>query len=464
MVLLPHVERSKKLLVVITGITTMKRGNKMYRLSPDAVQNSAMIQKYVETYRTESARLNKLHDYYIGRHEILNRKVHDSSKPCNRLVSGYPKLITDTMSAFFAGEAVTYSYPDEDSQLVFDGILQYNDESQENSKLAMDCSIYGVAYELLYHDADANIRFKALDARYAIPIYDNTLENALLYFIRYYDETDIMTGNVKTYVEVYDKSSIKRYLLEAYSISFIEETAHYFNDVPVCVYQNNGDVQGDFEGVLTLIDAYNLLESCSMDDFQYFTDAYLALTGLQGTEASDIASMKEQRVILLPDNAKAEWLIKASNDTATENMKKRLHSNILLFSKTPDMTDENFASNASGVAMKYKLLGLENTAGIKERYFKLALQRRFELICNALSVLGSDFDYMSIQMQFHRSLPQNQVEISEFLSKVGHLLSEETQIQMLGLDVDAQAEIDKRNAEKDASVSLPFDIAGDMNA
>ncbi len=328
----------------------------------------------------------------------------------------------------------------------------------------MDCSIYGVAYELLYHDADANIRFKALDARYAIPIYDNTLENALLYFIRYYDETDIMTGNVKTYVEVYDKSSIKRYLLEAYSISFIEETAHYFNDVPVCVYQNNGDVQGDFEGVLTLIDAYNLLESCSMDDFQYFTDAYLALTGLQGTEASDIASMKEQRVILLPDNAKAEWLIKASNDTATENMKKRLHSNILLFSKTPDMTDENFASNASGVAMKYKLLGLENTAGIKERYFKLALQRRFELICNALSVLGSDFDYMSIQMQFHRSLPQNQVEISEFLSKVGHLLSEETQIQMLGLDVDAQAEIDKRNAEKDASVSLPFDIAGDMNA
>ncbi len=364
------------------------------------------------------------------------------------------------MAAFFAGEAVTYSYPDNDSQMVFDGILAYNDESQENSKLAMDCSIYGVAYELLYHDADANIRFKALDAQYCIPIYNNTLENALLYFIRFYDETDIMTGNVKTYVEVYDKASTRRYLLEGYAISFIEETQHYFNDVPVCVYQNNGDVQGDFEPVLTLIDSYNLLESLTMDDFQYFTDAYLALTGLQGTEASDIAAMKEQRVMLLPADAKAEWLIKASNDTATENMKKRLHSNILLFSKTPDMTDENFAANASGVAMKYKLLGLENTAGIKERYFKLALQRRFELICNALSVLGSDFDYMSIGMQFHRSLPQNQVEIADFIQKVGHLLSEETQIQMLGLDIDAQAEIDKRNAEKEASVSLPFDISG----
>ena len=273
-----------------------------------------------------------------------------------------------------------------------------------------------------------------------------------------------MTGNIKTYVECYGKQTITRYMLEGHAISFLEEVPHYFADVPVCVYQNNGDNQGDFEGVLTLIDAYNLLESCSMDDFQYFTDAYLALTGLQGTEAEDIAAMKEQRVILLPDNAKAEWLIKQSNDTAQENMKKRLHTNILLFSKTPDMTDENFSQNASGVSLRYKLLGLENTAGIKERYFKLALQRRFELICNALSIMGKDYDYMEIGMQFHRSLPENMIEIADFITKVGYLLSEETAINMLHMDIDAQAEIEKRQQEKDASVSLPFDVAGDLNA
>ncbi len=200
-----------------------------------------MVRKYIDLHRPEEARLNKLHDYYIGKHPILSRTVQDSSKPCNKLVSGYPKLITDTMAAFFAGEAVTYSFPDDDMQMTFNGILEYNDDAQENSKLSMDCSIYGCAYELLYHDDNADIRFKALDAKYCIPIYDNTLENGLLYLIRYYDETDIMTGNIKTYVEVYSKQAITRYILEGYAISFESETQHYFQDVPVCVYQNNGD-------------------------------------------------------------------------------------------------------------------------------------------------------------------------------------------------------------------------------
>jgi len=111
----------------------------VYRLAPEAELTPAMVRKYVDLHRVEEARLNKLHDYYIGKHDILNRKVQDASKPCNKLVSGYPKLITDTMSAFFAGEAITYTFPDDDSQMVFSEILDYNDDAQENSRLAMDC-------------------------------------------------------------------------------------------------------------------------------------------------------------------------------------------------------------------------------------------------------------------------------------------------------------------------------------
>jgi len=81
---------------------------------------------------------------------------------------------------------------------------------------------------------------------------------------------------------------------------------------------------GDFETVISLIDAYDKMESDSINEMEYFSDAYLALYGLEGTEADDIGRMKENRVLVLPEDAKAEWLIKQINDTYLENEKTRL--------------------------------------------------------------------------------------------------------------------------------------------
>jgi hypothetical protein len=45
---------------------------------------------------------------------------------------------------------------------------------------------------------------------------------------------------------------------------------------------------------------------------------------MNGTEPEDIAAMKEQRVLLMETDAKAEWLVKQINDTYVENLKNRL--------------------------------------------------------------------------------------------------------------------------------------------
>ena len=82
-------------------------------------------------------------------------------------------------------------------------------------------------------------------------------------------------------------------------------------------------------------------------------------------------NFKENRVLNFADNqAKAEYLIKNINDTALENYKNRLNNDILRFANVVDMTDENFASNLSGVAIKYKLMSMEHVTGIKESKFK----------------------------------------------------------------------------------------------
>lgn len=176
---------------------------------------------------------------------------------------------------------------------------------------------------------------------------------------------------------------------------------------------------------------------------------------MEGTEADDIAAMKELRVLLMSSDAKAEWLTKDVNDTYIENLKNRLDTQIHKFSRCPALTDENFAANASGVAMKYKLMGLETATSKKERAFKKALQRRLELICNIFSIMGKDYDYRELQITFTRNIPANLVEMADVVSKIGNLLSEETQISMLPIDTNAEQEKQRKQQEEE-SKAIPF--------
>lgn len=413
-----------------------------------------MIQKYISNNRKREQRLQKLYEYYKGKTAICGRILADASKPNNKIVNPYASYITDTFTGYFLGEPITYTSKNEQLLARIDELYNYNDEAAENAELAKDASIFGVAYELLYTDENADIRFKKIDAIKAIPIYDNTLEEDLLYFIRYYDNTDIMTNKTTTFVEVYSREWI-RYYVDEYALEFVREVPHAFKGVPINIYQNNEELLGDFENVISLIDAYDKITSDSVNDMEYFADCYLALYGMSGTEAEDITAMKEQRVLLMETDARAEWLTKQINDTYVENLKNRIDTQIHKFSRCPALTDADFAANASGVAMKYKLMGLETATSKKERAFKKALQRRLELICNVYSVMGTDFDYREIQMNFTRNIPSNLVEMADVISKIGHLLSEETQISLLPIEINATDELQKKQAEN--SIEYTFE-------
>lgn len=417
-----------------------------------------MIQKYISDNRKREQRLQKLYEYYKGKTAICGRILADASKPNNKIVNPYASYITDTFTGYFLGEPITYTSKNEQLLARIDELYNYNDEAAENAELAKDASIFGVAYELLYTDENADIRFKKIDAIKAIPIYDNTLEEDLLYFIRYYDNTDIMTNKTTTFVEVYSREWI-RYYVDEYALEFVREVPHAFKGVPIIIYQNNEELLGDFENVISLIDAYDKITSDSVNDMEYFADCYLALYGMSGTEAEDITAMKEQRVLLMETDARAEWLTKQINDTYVENLKNRIDTQIHKFSRCPALTDADFAANASGVAMKYKLMGLETATSKKERAFKKALQRRLELICNVYSVMGTDFDYREIQMNFTRNIPSNLVEMADVISKIGHLLSEETQISLLPIEINATDELQKKQAEN--SIEYTFEDTSD---
>ena len=382
--------------------------------------------------------------------------MSDPSKPNNKIANAYASYITDTLVGYFIGEPVTYTANDDVLIQDLNMILEYNDEADENAELAKNASIYGVAYEMLYlSEEDKMIRFKSLNPKEVIPIFDKTVEQNLLAVMRYYEDYDYVEDNTYTIVEVIDSKMVRRYKLDT-GLSLLEEYPHYFSMVPVAIFKNNEDETGDFEQVISLIDAYDKMESDSLNDFEYFVDAYLALYGFTA-DAEDIAQMKENRVLLMDEGTSAEWLIKQTSDAYVENMKNRLDKDIHKFAKCPNMSDEEFASNASGIAIKFKLLGTENLVSIKERKFKRGLQQRLELMSMINSVLREGFDWRAIDIVFTRNIPSNDTDIANMVNTLKDIVSEETLLAQIPFVEDVQTELEKLKQEREENKELnPF--------
>ena len=382
--------------------------------------------------------------------------MKDKSKPNNKIANAYASYITDTLVGYFIGEPISYTSNDDVLLQDLSMIFEYNDEADENAELAKNASIYGVAYEMLYlSEEDKMIRFKALNPKEIIPIFDKTVEQNLMAVIRYYDDYDVVDDKTYTLVEVIDNTMIRRYKMDN-SFLLLEEYPHYFGMVPVAIYKNNEEERGDFEAVISLIDAYDKMESDTLNDFEYFVDAYLALYGFTA-EPEDVAQMKENRILLMDEGTSAEWLIKQTSDTYVENMKNRLDADIHKFAKCPNMADKEFASNASGVAIKFKLLGTENLVSIKERKFKRGLQQRLELMSMINSVLREGFDWRGINIIFTRNVPSNDTDIANMVNTLKDIVSEETLLAQIPFVEDVQDELERLKKEREENKELnPF--------
>ena len=191
----------------------------------------------------------------------------------------------------------------------------------EDSELLKDALIFGVGYEILWVDESGQQRFKRLDPREVIPVYSNTLDEELLYVIRYYTEQTINQEAESYIVEVYDSNKVTKYRsnLGFTTFNLLEEEPYFYNQVPITVFNLNRDNVSCFDSIMSLQDAYNNLLSAEIDDFDAFADAYLILKGVTA-DSDDLADMKRNRVLLMDAEDSAEYLTKNISDTQIQNM------------------------------------------------------------------------------------------------------------------------------------------------
>lgn len=420
------------------------------RIDKETQLTKEVIKWIIEKHSEEKTRIAELRDYYNNKNTIMNRQYKDTNKPQNRLSHPFASYITNMATGYFLGNPISYNSENQDLLERILDIFKYNDEADNNTTLAKYSSIAGYAVELLYIDENSNARFKALSGDEVAIVYDNTLEENILYAIRYFEEDVPGEDKTRTTINVYTSNVIQTYKLEDNEITFIDEIAHYFNDVPVSVYVNNDELYGDFERVKGLIDAYDKTQSDTANDFEYFTNALLVISGVL-VEDEEGLNFKDNRVLnFAGTDGKAEYLIKDINDNALENYKNRLVEDIHKFAQIPNLTDEQFAGNVSGESMKYKLMGLENIVSVKESKFKKGLMRRIELLCNFLNIATNDLMlYTDIQPIFTRNKPKNETELASMVKNLYGILSDETLISILPFVENSKEEIEKRDLEKE---------------
>lgn len=418
-----------------------------------------MLEKVIKYHETQLLPYyQKLDDYFNAQTDILNRKKEDKAQPNNKLVNDYAGYITVVGAGYFMGSPVKYTanekYKMEMEEI--QTVLDENDEPAHNIYLALDAGAKGHSFELIYTNEESKVEFTDVDAKEVVMVYDDKIKESPLFAVRYYKDTDIMADENETlHVELYTKLHNVNMKFKSYKIdhSTIKTEENLFGEVQMIEYRNNKYRKGDFENVIPLIDAYDKTTSDEMNDIDYFSDAYLVLKNLGGTDDEDIKEMKENRIIYIENDGDAKFLIKDGGDQRIENMKGTLNENIHKFSHTPDLRDENFANNVSGVAMKFKLWGLEQKTTLKESSFRKSLMRRLKLITKILNVKKSEgqeaFDYTYIQPAFSRSLPTNWDEILKMVQGLQGVVSSRKLLAYIPDVDDPDYELEQRNKERD---------------
>lgn len=424
---------------------------------------SQIISDLIDMHRSDRNRMIKLYQRYKARDvPIFDRQVAEYETINHQLNNDFFGEIVDTKVGYFMGIPITYgiahtavNYEAKDKTI--QDFIYYNLIKDLDSETAKMAAICGLGARLLYIDTDGQERIMNVPPWECIFVYDRSI-NEPQYALRYYpigvvDQNGETTERIR--VEWYDQTHVTFYIQDDQGNYVLDDTEpinprpHMFDGIPLIAFPNNEELQGDCEKVLHLIDAYDRALSDQNNEIEAYRAAYMLFYGFEVDEET-LADIKRTGAFGIPtvqDGSRVEFLTKELNDQFTEKHLDRLEKNILRFARSVNFTDEHFASNLSGVAMKYKMFALESKCMIAERKFTAALQKQFELLASIWAKKGIVFDPRDITYQFKRNFPLNMLDEAQTNATLKGLISEKTRLSLLSFVDDPEEELKQMEQE-----------------
>lgn len=314
-------------------------------------------------------------------------------------------------------------------------IIEINDLKTTDYELAYDTSRYGRAFELHYRNEEGQDCIRLIDADEMFVIRDVTVDKEIVGVVH------LPIINDDLYITIYtDKEIISYQPTESHTISLtgVKRQRHFYDDVPVVEWMNNRFRNGDFEHQIPIIDLYDSAQSDTANYMSDLNDAMLVINGdFKSADMSteDVVKMKDANMLLLESgidpsgkqqSMSADYIYKKYDVAGTEAYKTRLMNDIYKLSNVPNLDDDRFYSGQSGIALQYKMIGLEQIRATKEAFYKRALKRRYRLISNVHRNLNdTPINADDLEFVFHPNIPQDVwEEVQQYLSAGGELSQE----------------------------------------
>lgn len=405
------------------------------QLIKDCLQELRQNQKYKHIYK----------EYYKGRHSILKNYRMQDSRSNMKLVFTYPKKFVDNEVGYILGEPVNYVSKSDNEEAVnaIDLNISHWDKYQ-NQELRKESEIYGESYELEYINSDGEFSAMVLNPTNCYVLTDGTADNnvimALYNFKKKFDTSE--------YLDVYFQNYIYHYRIGTGELISLGEDTHIFDRVPIVTCPANTEKHCGFKDIISLVDAYNALNSDLVNEIADFRNSYICIEGAT-IEEEDLVKMKSMGIIQVPKDAKVYFLTKQINDSFVQNELNNIEKKIYDLSDQVNF-NENWASNTSSLALKNKLINLENRCSLKESIMEKVLKQRLRnFFLFIQKKTGKYFDYRDISIKFTRNLPVDLATTAQIITQLKGVISQETALSLLNFVENPKLELEKYRKEQD---------------
>ncbi|WP_235332392.1 phage portal protein [Paenibacillus terrae] len=357
---------------------------------------------------------------------------------------------------YLLGNPVNYvSKSDQDEAIHNIDVHMSHWDKEHNLQLRKQSEIFGESFELNYIDSDGQFSATVLSPLNAYVLEDGTAERNVLLglhkFTRRFDK--------QVYLDVYTDHEILHYTIgsddkgnqmkqnQSPELKYIGKHNHIFGRVPLISCPANTERKSGFHDVISLFDAYNALNSDLVNEIADHRNAYLVIENAK-LEAEDLLNMKKMGIIQVPAGGKVSWLTKEINDSFVKNELDNIERKIF------DMMDqvnfnENWASNTSSLALRNKLLNLENRVAMREALMEKAIKQRLRNFFTFLHIKeGVQYDYRDIAVKFTRNLPTDLVGMADVIVKLKEVVSQETLLTLLPFVENPKLEFNKFHSEQ----------------
>lgn len=413
------------------------------------------IARFIERHRSHRAMLQRKYEYYEGRAGLDKGKKREAAAN-NRLNTNFARYITDTATAYFVGVPPLYAYDDDALGRSLNEVFDANDEAAVDYEIAENMSIAGEGYDLVYISDEKEVRFRSIDPRNAFLIIDDSIECRVLAGVRLWQR--YISGRPQTHGELYLPGETRRFRYTGGKVQYYETMQTPFSQVNLTEYPNNRHRTGDFETVTANIDGYNLALSDVADDLQDTANAYLVLRGFEHPDDDTMNVLKKERVLGMPEDSNAGFITKQLNDTAIVSHLRTLRQDIMQVAKVPDLSDESFSGNASGVALQYKMWGIGQLFRIKAQYMDRGLFARARLICDALGrqnrYAGEGDISKLIHIKFTKNMPEDAATVLDNAIRAQAVVSAQTVRELAAPATGVTPEDERQRMEAEAAEGM----------